>query len=67
MTDEEMLMCGSKIDEDLTQRASGMTLRDYFAASALSHPYMINAQSCEQVAEWAYNYANAMLTHRSKP
>ena len=43
----------------------GMTLRDYFAAKALPEFITDNA-TYEQMAEWAYNTADAMLKERAK-
>ncbi len=47
----------------------GMTLRDYFAAAALAHPYTRYAEDCEETdplaaARWAYELADAMLSAR---
>ena len=42
---------------------NGMTLRDYFAAKALTG---IAADSFEEVAKLAYQVADAMLTERAK-
>lgn len=52
---------------DFTQLASdrGMTLRDYFAAKALSN-LADNGQSAEFTAQRAYEYADAMLKARAK-
>ncbi|MEN4889168.1 hypothetical protein [Erwinia billingiae] len=58
------------------QLDNGMTLRDYFAAKALpdliagysrnqgSGPYL--DASPDEIAHWAYRYADAMLAARSK-
>jgi hypothetical protein len=44
----------------------GMTLRDYFAAHALSsHPTHLMA-TAETRATWAYQIADTMLTERNK-
>lgn len=48
----------------------GMTLRDYFAAAALQHiPELLHAnlvnKSCENIAEWSYQVADAMLAARN--
>lgn len=47
----------------------GMTLRDYFAAGAMSAMLVQDANahnwSNEKVAEWAYDTADAMLAARS--
>lgn len=58
------------IEDKLTQY-KGMTLRDYFAAAALGHiPALLAAKdknpSCEQIAKWAYQVADAMLEARNK-
>lgn len=53
---------------------SGMTLRDYFAAKAMQaiiakSPFLDNPQTFEvyqKTAIGAYDYADAMLAHRSK-
>lgn len=46
----------------------GMTLRDYFAAKAMqgwtANP-LPNDSSIQEVAEWAYRQADAMLAARS--
>lgn len=42
----------------------GMTLRDYFAAAALTG--IIHNYDIEQAAEVAYSYADAMLKEREK-
>ncbi len=49
---------------DPDTHASGMTLRDYFAAKALSNPYTFDDSSSEKVAQWAYHIADAMLAAR---
>ena len=46
----------------------GMTLRDYFAAHALTsfsggRP---SDETCEKMARWAYRIANAMLEERAR-
>lgn len=48
---------------------SGMTLRDYFAAQALAHiPALLDAneknKSVENIANWSYEVADAMLAAR---
>jgi len=57
---------------ELCATANGMSLRDYFAASALAHiPALLAAndknKSVEQIAGWAYQAADAMLLARLKP
>ena len=57
------------INEDWKQVCLGMTLRDYFAAAAL--PGVLgspagNVSSCETVAKWSYDMADAMLAQRNK-
>jgi hypothetical protein len=57
---------GTQTDEDLEQRINGMTLRDYFAAAALSNEYTANDGSAmpSDIAKWAYQVADAMLRYR---
>ena len=44
---------------------SGMTLRDYFAAAALTGLMEASgAMHDKEIAEWAYKFADAMLTAR---
>ena len=43
---------------------SGMTLRDYFAASALQGNLIEPTASNDDVAKWAYSLADAMLKAR---
>jgi hypothetical protein len=47
---------------------AGMSIRDYFAAKAMqgwtSNP-LPNESSIQEVAEWAYRQADAMLAARS--
>jgi hypothetical protein len=48
---------------------SGMTLRDWFAGMALQHiPELLHAnlvnKSAENIAEWSYQIADAMLAAR---
>ena len=43
-----------------------MTLRDYFAASALHGLLVGSASSDSDVAKWAYDAADAMLAERAK-
>ena len=42
----------------------GMSLRDYFAAAALSHSYTQDEGKPGRIAEWAYQIADAMLKAR---
>jgi small ligand-binding sensory domain FIST len=47
----------------------GMTLRDYFAAKALQGMCAADgefSQVAARLAEWAYEYADAMLAERAK-
>ena len=48
----------------------GMTLRDYFAGEAMagmcSDPGLYREEGFEQVADWAYSQADAMIARRSK-
>lgn len=54
-------------DGTLNQEAErGMSLRDYFAAAALSNPYTEDEHSPAKVAEWAYAVADAMMEERTK-
>lgn len=48
--------------------AGGMTLRDYFAAKALTTCSDDAAQNLtrEEIAEWCYLMADAMLAERNK-
>ncbi|RMI00497.1 hypothetical protein [Stutzerimonas nitrititolerans] len=52
-----------------TLPSSGMDLRDYFAAKAMqgwtANP-LPNDSSIQEVAEWAYRQADAMLAARTK-
>ncbi|WP_312139952.1 hypothetical protein [Stutzerimonas nitrititolerans] len=52
-----------------TLPSSGMTLRDFFAAKAMqgwtANP-LPNDSSIQEVAEWAYRQADAMLEARTK-
>jgi hypothetical protein len=48
------------------ERNQGMTLRDYFAAAALTG-LCTSHHNCEQMlAEWSYRQADAMLAAREK-
>lgn len=44
----------------------GMSLRDYFAAKAMASLMRSCSNSEEQIAAWAYGYADAMLAAREK-
>jgi hypothetical protein len=45
----------------------GISIRDYFAAAALSNPYTTDGTDRPgAVAEWAYQVADAMLKERDK-
>jgi hypothetical protein len=44
---------------------SGMSLRDYFAAQAITHRSLL-AETPSRVADWAYSIADAMLAERAK-
>ena len=46
--------------------ATGMSLRDYFAAHALGNLVTKTESSSEQTARIAYRYADAMLAVRDK-
>ena len=59
------------IERDVMTREEGMTLRDYFAAKALSaywnDPEVSESISTpENVAKWAYEMADAMLKARGE-
>ncbi len=48
---------------------NGMSLRDYFAAMSLAHPYSglsddPSMTAPDQTADWAYNIADAMIERR---
>lgn len=63
-----------KYSDGTAERSEGMTLRDYFAAKAMQaiiakSPFLDNPQTFEvyqKTAIGAYDYADAMLAHRSK-
>jgi len=47
----------------------GMTLRDWFAGMALTHPYAQGGDThfkADKAAAWAYELADAMLAERDK-
>lgn len=44
---------------------SGMDLRDYFAAQVICHSYPANLSATE-LADQAYNIADAMIARRSR-
>lgn len=45
----------------------GMTLRDYFAAHALLGQLSYNeCLNPEEISQWSYEYADAMLKERNK-
>ena len=52
---------------DMALPELGMTLRDYFAAAALAHPYAQGDDTHmnrDKAAAWAYELADAMLAAR---
>lgn len=56
-----------------TRNVSKMTLRDYFAAKALTgliamcaDPEIMERPDPERTAEWCYRYADALLKERIK-
>jgi len=56
------------LDEEMTRIQNGMTLRDYFANSAMQS-IMVSAdyrnhQTAEQISKGAYALADAMLKQR---
>ena len=59
---------GSAFPEPGNAQCGGMSLRDYFAAKAMqgwtANP-LPNDSSIQEVAEWAYRQADAMLAARS--
>ena len=75
---ENPLAFPGQMENGLDPRAGnfneGMTLRDYFAATALSGiqpefrsaPGAIITQDCEHLAKYAYDIADAMLLQRTK-
>lgn len=42
----------------------GMTLRDYFAAHALNGHLANQSDAPAKIAQWSYEYADAMLKYR---
>lgn len=49
----------------LNNGVQGMTLRDYFAAQAMANAYTHTIKkSTSQIAEWAYEIADAMISVR---
>ena len=60
---------GEDIDPGTASHYGGMTLRDYFAAKAMqgwSANPIPQDSSIQDVAEWAYRQADAMLRERAK-
>lgn len=54
-----------KIDGSNADEVSGITLRDYFAAKAMQAHIAIDLNlNPEEIARWAYRYADAMLVKR---
>lgn len=56
---------------EFNERYPGMSLRDWFAGMALQHiPVLLHAnlvnRSCENIAEWSYKVADAMLAARGQ-
>ena len=52
-----------------SRKWAGMSLRDYFAAHALVHPYTQGDDTdrhADKAATWAYQVADAMLKERCK-
>lgn len=61
--------CSPAEVEDIIDRYSGMTLRDYFAAAALTGLLCYQRSLCVQpayIARQAFEYADAMMTERSR-
>lgn len=56
------------IGPDFAPGYAGMTLRDYFAAKALCGLVVdgVGSLSDEELADWAYSLADAMLERRKK-
>jgi len=51
------------------QDQGGMSLRDWFAGMALTHPYAQGGDThfkTDKAAAWAYELADAMLAERDK-
>ena len=62
------LYAGAGNSQPTPTQYNGMSLRDYFAGQALAG-YLANAKAESRVAvvaEWAYDYADAMLAERQK-
>lgn len=54
-------------DVEFTVQSIGMTLRDYFAAKAMQAHITNNLNfRPEDVAKWAYEFADAMLAERER-
>jgi hypothetical protein len=58
-------------DREVSAEEVGMSLRDYFAAQALPGFITQYAQGnpvpwCENIAQWCYAYADAMLRERER-
>jgi len=51
---------------DLAENEHGMTLRDYFAAKAMQGLIAEGATGYEDIAFFAYKYADAMLKAREE-
>ena len=59
---ERQIRCnGEVIDSEME---SGISMRDYFAAAALQGNLIEPTANNEEVAEWAYSLADAMLKAR---
>lgn len=61
---------GEAIEPKTFSAYPGMSLRDYFAAKAMqgwSANPIPQDSSIQEVAEWAYRQADAMLAARSQP
>jgi hypothetical protein len=60
---------GSYPNGEIVPGRPGMTLRDYFAAGAMSAMLGQDAKgnwSNDKIAEWAYDTADAMLAQRNR-
>ena len=62
-----------RFDDETSFKHEGMTLRDYFAAKAMSLGWKVfdegySPRQCspENIAEFAYKYADAMMKERAK-
>ncbi len=70
ITDNNILYAGHVVPPDARGNAPGMSLRDYFAAAAMSgalaHPGADISYGLREVAKRCYAMADAMLAERDK-